>query len=250
MTSSASAGATTPGDHEALVKSLGVHIDPETLRLALTHRSYSYENDGIPTNERLEFLGDSVLGYAVTDHLFRSYPELSEGDLAKLRSALVSTRALARVARDHGVGPHISLGTGELRTGGQDKDSILADTMEALIGAAYLSTSFETGRRLVLRLVLPLLDDDQAMSAGKDWKTTIQEIAADRELGDIRYVMEDSGPDHDKTFTATLTIGGVAYSSGTGKSKKEAEREAARLTAATLTAGEADRGAFDAVLGR
>ncbi len=107
-----------------------MHIAPETLRLALTHRSYSYENDGIPTNERLEFLGDSVLGFSVTDYLYRTYPDLPEGDLAKLRSALVSTRALARIARSLDIGPHISLGTGERRTKGQQKDSILADTME------------------------------------------------------------------------------------------------------------------------
>ncbi|GAA1170289.1 ribonuclease III [Nesterenkonia xinjiangensis] len=217
-----------------------MHIAPETLRCALTHRSYAYENDGMPTNERLEFLGDSVLGYAVTDYLFRTYPDHSEGDLAKLRSALVSTRALARIARALQVGPHISLGTGELRTGGQDKDSILADTMEALIGAAYLSTSFETARRLVLRLVVPLLSDAQAMSAGKDWKTTIQEISAQRGLGDIRYGIEGSGPDHDRSFTATLIIGGVAYASGTGKSKKDAEREAARRSVEKLAGGSSD----------
>lgn len=223
---------------EDLMKSLGVKIDPETLRLALTHRSYSYENDGIPTNERLEFLGDSVLGYAVTDYLYRTYPDLAEGDLAKLRAALVSTRALARIARELDVGPHISLGAGETRTGGQDKDSILADTMEALIGAAYISTSMETARRLVLRLVVPLLSDAQAMSAGKDWKTTIQEIAAEKELGDIKYLIEDFGPDHNKSFTATLTIGGTTYSSGSGRSKKEAEREAARKTVEELRDGE------------
>lgn len=220
--------------HEELTKSLGVHIAPETLRLALTHRSYSYENDGIPTNERLEFLGDSVLGFSVTDYLYRSYPDLPEGDLAKLRSALVSTRALARIARSLDIGPHISLGTGERRTKGQQKDSILADTMEALIGAAYLSTSLETARKLVLRLVTPLLSDKEAMTAGKDWKTTIQEIASERELGDIRYVIEDFGPDHDKSYTATLTMGGASYASGSGPSKKEAEREAARATVEEL----------------
>lgn len=219
-----------------------MHIAPETLRLALTHRSYSYENDGIPTNERLEFLGDSVLGFSVTDYLYRTYPDLPEGDLAKLRSALVSTRALARIARSLDIGPHISLGTGERRTKGQQKDSILADTMEALIGAAYLSTSLETARRLVLRLVTPLLSDKEAMTAGKDWKTTIQEIASQRELGDIRYLIEDFGPDHDKSFTATLTIGGGTYESGSGPSKKEAEREAARATVEKLVgaSGSAD----------
>ncbi|GAA1121209.1 ribonuclease III [Nesterenkonia jeotgali] len=229
-------------DHEELVKSLGVHIAPGTLRLALTHRSYAYENSNLPTNERLEFLGDSILGLAVTDYLYRTFPDLAEGDLAKLRAALVSTRALARVARSLGVGPHISLGAGERLTRGQDKDSILADTMEALIGAAYLSTDTETARRLVLRLVVPLLSDKDAMTAGKDWKTTIQEIAAARDLGEIRYMITDFGPDHHKSFNATLVIGGTSYGSGSGPSKKEAEREAARATVETLTAGRGEQG--------
>ncbi|WP_218221376.1 ribonuclease III [Nesterenkonia sp. Act20] len=228
--------------HEELAKSLGVHIAPEALRLALTHRSYAYENSGLPTNERLEFLGDSVLGLAVTDYLYRSFPDLAEGDLAKLRAALVSTRALARVARGLGIGPYISLGAGEQLTEGKDKDSILADTMEALIGAAYLSTDIETARRLVLRLVVPLLSDKDAMTAGKDWKTTIQEIAAGRGMGEIRYLIADFGPDHHKSFTATLVIGGVEHGSGSGPSKKEAEREAARRTVETLTSGRGEQG--------
>ncbi|MDO5492330.1 MAG: ribonuclease III [Nesterenkonia sp.] len=226
-------------DPQTLTESLGVHIAPEALRLALTHRSYSYENDGIPTNERLEFLGDSVLGYSVTDYLYARFPEHSEGDLAKLRAALVSTRALARIGRSLDIGPHIMLGAGELRTGGRDKDSILADTMEALIGAAYLSTSLDTAREFVLRHVVPLLSDRQAMNAGRDWKTTVQEIAAARDLGDIRYLIEDSGPDHDKTFAATLTVGGSRYRTGVGKSKKDAEREAARLSVEELAPSQA-----------
>lgn len=215
-----------------------MHIAPETLRLALTHRSYAYENQGIPTNERLEFLGDSVLGFAVTDYLYRSFADLPEGDLAKLRAALVSTRALARIARGLGVGPHIRLGEGELRTSGSDKDSILADTMEALLGAAYLCTNMETTRKLVLRLVVPLLRDKDAMTAGKDWKTTIQEIAAARRLGEINYLISEAGPDHSKSFTAVLTIGGQRHGSGSGSSKKEAEREAARQTVEELTSGQ------------
>ncbi|WP_300345076.1 ribonuclease III [Nesterenkonia sp.] len=219
-----------------------MHIAPETLRLALTHRSYAYENDGTETNERLEFLGDSVLGFAVTDYLYRTYPDLPEGDLAKLRAALVSTRALARIARSLNLGPHIRLGAGELRTRGAEKDSILADTMEALFGAAYLSTNTETARKLVLRLVTPLLSDKEAMTAGKDWKTTMQEIAAARGLGEISYVISDSGPDHNKSFAATLTIGGAVYGAGSGSSKKEAEREAARAAVEELIGvqGEAD----------
>lgn len=227
-----------------------MHIDPEALRLALTHRSYAYENDGIATNERLEFLGDSVLGLSVTDHLYRTFTDLSEGDLAKLRAALVSTRALARIARTLELGPHIRLGEGELRTGGADKDSILADTMEALIGAAYLSTNIETARQLVLRLVTPLLSDKEAMTAGKDWKTTIQELAAAQELGEISYVIADSGPDHKKSFTATLTIDGATYGTGSGSSKKEAEREAARTTVEQLTGGDGEADILTLVLDR
>ncbi|WP_022872260.1 ribonuclease III [Nesterenkonia alba] len=232
------------------MESLGVHIDPGTLRLALTHRSFAYENDGIPTNERLEFLGDAVLGLAVTDYLYRTYPDLPEGDLAKLRAALVSTRALARIARRLEVGQHIRLGEGEIRTGGAEKDSILADTMEALIGAAYLSTNIDTARNLVLRLVTPLLEDKEAMTAGKDWKTTIQEIAAARGLGDVKYTVTDSGPDHRKSFTAVLTISGTAYGTGTGPSKKEAEREAARETVEQLTTTDGEADILTLVLGR
>lgn len=232
------------------MKSLGVPIAPGTLRLALTHRSYAYENDGIPTNERLEFLGDSVLGFSVTDYLYRTFPDLAEGDLAKLRAALVSTKALARIARILHVGPHISLGTGEQRTKGQDKDSILADTMEALIGAAYLSTDVETARKLVLRLVVPLLSDREAMTAGKDWKTTVQEIAAERGLGEIRYDVEGTGPDHSRSFTAVLSISGRSYGRGVGSSKKEAEREAARVAVEELTSGEGQADVLTLVLDR
>src|SRR5699024_3817589 len=149
--------------------------------------------------------------------------------------ALVSTRALARIARALGVGDHIRLGEGELRTRGADKDSILADTMEALIGAAYLSSGIETTRRLVLRLVTPLLSDKEAMTSGKGWKTTVPEMAAARRLGEVTYRISDSGPDHNKSFTATLSIGGQPCGTGSGSSKKEAEREAARVTVEQLT---------------
>lgn len=210
-----------------LLKRLGVTIDAGTLRLALTHRSYAYENGGIPTNERLEFLGDSILGFSVTDALYRDNPSLPEGDLAKLRSAVVSTRALASIARELGVGEFIYLGQGERLTKGRNKSSILADTMEALIGATYLTHGIETARQLVMRLVGPLLSDSETLGAGTDWKTHIQEIAAARHLGTITYDITGTGPDHARTFTAVLVIGGTAYGTGTGPSKKEAERAAA-----------------------
>jgi ribonuclease-3 len=223
---------------EELLKRLGVDIDPETLRLALTHRSYAYEQGGIPTNERLEFLGDSVLGFSVTDHLYRTYPDLPEGDLAKRRSAVVSTRALAGIARTLGLGEFILLGQGEKLTHGADKSSILADTMEAVIGATYLSHGVEESRLLVLRLVAPLLAEVDVLGAGTDWKTAIQEIAAARKLGAIDYLILGSGPDHAKRFEATLSIGGTLYGSGSGPSKKEAEQEAAAASWKLLRDGD------------
>ncbi|MBT1003648.1 ribonuclease III [Paenarthrobacter sp. DKR-5] len=219
-----------------LLKRLGVDIDAGTLRLALTHRSYAYENGGIPTNERLEFLGDSILGFSVTDALYRDHPDLPEGDLAKRRSAVVSTRALAGIARELGVGEHILLGQGEKLTKGNNKASILADTMEALIGATFLANDLETARQLVMRLVGPLLADAGALGAGTDWKTNIQELAASRHLGNIQYQVTGYGPDHARTFDATLLIGGTAYGKGSGNSKKEAEQEAAEDAWRSLTA--------------
>lgn len=221
---SQSAGAL---DNAELLKRLGVEIDAGTLRLALTHRSYAYENGGIPTNERLEFLGDSVLGFSVTDALFRDNPELAEGELAKRRSAVVSTRALAGLARGLGVGEFILLGQGELLTDGKNKASILADTMEALIGAAYVCNDIETARQLVMRLIDPLLVDAGALGAATDWKTSIQEYAASNQLGPVRYEVTGEGPDHARTYQAVLWIGGKSYLTGNGHSKKEAEQDAA-----------------------
>jgi ribonuclease-3 len=215
---------------EELLKRLGVEIDAETLRLALTHRSYAYEHGGLPTNERLEFLGDSILGFSVTDALYRDNPDLPEGELAKRRSAVVSTRALAGVARDLDLGRYILLGQGEKLTNGADKSSILADTVEALIGATYLVNGIETARGMVMRLISPLLADAEALGAGTDWKTSIQELAAARKMGSVEYAVQGSGPDHARTFVATLRIGGTAYGQGTGHSKKEAEQEAAAVS--------------------
>ncbi|MEE1620728.1 ribonuclease III [Zafaria sp. J156] len=222
---------------EELAQRLGVDIDPETLRLALTHRSYAYEHGGVPTNERLEFLGDSILGFSVTEHLYAEYPELPEGDLAKRRSAVVSTRALAGIARTLGLGEFVLLGQGEKLTNGADKASILADTMEAVIGAVFLSAGIDPARALVLRLVGPLLDDVALRGAGTDWKTSIQEIVAARKLGTIEYLIQGSGPDHARVFEATLAVNGTRYGSGTGPSKKEAEQEAAAVSFRMLTAG-------------
>lgn len=213
--------------HKLLLKRLGVTIDAGTLRLALTHRSYAYENGGLPTNERLEFLGDSILGFSVTDTLYRDNPDLPEGELAKRRSSVVSTRALAGIARSLGVGEFIYLGQGERLTKGRNKASILADTMESLIGATYMSNDIEVARQLVMRLVGPLLADSEVLGAGTDWKTSIQEIASAHHMGTISYEITGAGPDHNRSFEARLVIGGHHYGTGTGPSKKEAERTAA-----------------------
>ena len=216
-------------ERSALTEKLGVDIDPELLSLALTHRSFAYENGGIPHNERLEFLGDSVLGQAVTVRLFTRHPDLDEGQLAKRRAGVVSTIALAEVARGIGLGQHVRLGRGEILTGGNDKDSILADTMEALIGATYLSAGPDAATAMVLRLVEPLMADPARYGAAVEPRTRLQEIAARLSLPAPTYAVEASGPDHDRRFTATVTVGDVV-TTGTGSSKKQAEMAAA-LTA-------------------
>lgn len=205
---------------------LGVDIDSDTLELALTHRSYAYEHGAIPHNERLEFLGDAVLGQAVTVLLYNSFPNLAEGDLAKRRAALVSTQSLAGIARNLGIGEHILLGRGESLQGGADKDSILADTMEALIGATFISVGHSAATDLVIRLVEPLLDDADRFGANVDPKTSLQELAAAKGLGAPTYSIESSGPDHARVFAATVVVGDVT-GWGTGTSKKFAEIAAA-----------------------
>jgi ribonuclease-3 len=202
-------------------------LDAELLERALTHRSFAYENGGLPTNERLEFLGDSVLGLVVTDTLFRAHPALSEGRLAKLRAAVVNARALAGVARDIGLGDYIKLGRGEESTGGRDKASILSDTVESVIGAVYLSGGFEVAGDVVHLLFDPLMESAARLGAGLDWKTSLQELSAEHSLGVPDYVIEDEGPDHEKTFTARVRVGDGLYGHGTGRSKKEAEQQAA-----------------------
>jgi ribonuclease-3 len=215
---------------------LRVELDPELLLLALTHRSFAYENGGIPTNERLEFLGDSILGQAVTVRLFTEHPELDEGELAKRRASLVSSAALAEVARAIGLGPFIRLGRGETLTGGADKPSILADTVEAIIGAVYLDRGGDVATDLVLRLVTPLMKDPERFGAAMDPKTSLQEIAARRGAAAPVYVVTESGPDHNKHFVATVTVGDLASASGEGSSKKQAEMAAALEAWTSLSA--------------
>ncbi|AWS46362.1 ribonuclease III [Streptosporangium sp. 'caverna'] len=212
---------------DELERVLSVTLDVAILERALTHRSYAYENGGLPTNERLEFLGDSVLGLVVTDTLYRNHPDLPEGQLAKLRAAVVNMRALADVARTLGLGRFLRLGRGEEGTGGRDKSSILADTLEALIGAVYINRGLDEAFRVVHLLFDPLIVRSASLGAGLDWKTSLQELTASESLGVPEYHVEESGPDHAKSFTAIVRVGGEEYGSGSGRSKKEAEQQAA-----------------------
>ncbi|MFZ2176166.1 MAG: ribonuclease III [Rhodococcus sp. (in: high G+C Gram-positive bacteria)] len=235
-------------DHASLLAALGVDIEPALLTLALTHRSYAYENGGLPTNERLEFLGDSVLGITVTENLYLSHPDKSEGDLAKIRASIVNMHALAEVARtlgDGGLGAHLLLGKGEVQTGGRDKPSILADGMESILGAIHLQHGIDTARRVVLDLFDDLLQRAPRLGAGLDWKTSLQELTAERGLGVPSYEITATGPDHDKEFTATVLVAGMPRGVGIGRSKKEAEQKAASTAwnALSETAADAAEGA-------
>lgn len=221
-----------------MLEALGVSLDPELLRLSLTHRSYAYENGGLPPNERLEFLGDAVLGLVVTDHLYTTHPDLPEGQLAKLRASVVNMHALAGVSRglgEGGLGAHLLLGKGEELTGGRDKASILADGLEAVIGAVYLAHGIEIARKLVHHLFDGLLAEAPLRGAGLDWKTSLQELTAAAGLGVPEYRVEDTGPDHRKEFTATVYVGGRPLGEGSGTTKKEAEQKAAETAWRSLS---------------
>jgi ribonuclease III len=222
----------TSPSRQDLLDALGVDLPEELLTLALTHRSYAYEHGGLPTNERLEFLGDAVLGLTVTDELFHRHTDRAEGDLAKLRASVVNTHALADVARaltDDGLGAHLLMGRGEVNTGGADKASILADGMESLLGAVYLHHGIDITREVVLRLFGPLMDTAPTLGAGLDWKTSLQELCASRGFGAPAYLVTSTGPDHDKQFTATVVVMDIDYGTGIGRSKKEAEQKAAAM---------------------
>lgn len=217
-----------------LTTRLEVDVDPGLLERALTHRSFAFENGGLPTNERLEFLGDSVLGLVVTDTLYRTHPDLPEGQLAKLRAAVVNAKALAGIGRGLGVGQHVLLGRGEETTGGRDKSSIVADTVEAVLGAVYLDQGLEAATALIHRLFDPLIAESAGLGAGLDWKTSLQELCAAASYGVPEYVVEESGPDHQKSFRARVRVAGALYGDGRGGSKKEAEQQAAATAYAEL----------------
>lgn len=214
--------------------------DREHLGAAMIHRSYCAEHPTAVPNERLEFLGDAVLGLAVTDHIYLRHPELPEGELAKLRAGVVNAEVLAELAVEVGIGPALRLGRGEDASGGREKPSILADAMEALIAAVYLDAGWDVACALVLRLLAERIEVDSAGPGGGDFKTRLQERATRTFEQLPRYQIRAEGPDHNKQFFAVVTIGGQIYGHGQGRSKKQAEQAAAQ---AAWTALERDAGA-------
>lgn len=201
--------------------------DPSILEAALVHRSYTAEHSEVPDNERHEFLGDAVLQLVVTDFLFHNYPDMREGEMAKVRAACVNRAELAAVAREIGLGHHIAMGIGELASGGREKDSILADAMESVLSAVYLDGGLEVARRVILDRWTGLIRSKAQAPGRRDFKTRLQEKLAARGLRP-EYAVTDEGPDHAKVFSAEVSVDGVVLGAGTGKSKKEAQQEAAR----------------------
>lgn len=202
--------------------------DPDLLTLALTHRSYCAENPTNQPNERLEFLGDSVLGLVVTDHIYKTYDKLPEGQLAKLRASVVNTATLADLGRELDVGRLLRLGKGEDQSGGRDKESILADAVEAVFGAVYVDGGWIRAQTVILSHTNPAIVDAAEQPGRKDYKTQLQELTARLSLGTPVYQIDGSGPDHDKRFTAVTIIDGKPRGHGAGTSKKRAEQVAAR----------------------
>ena len=222
--------------YSALIEALGISVNTELIDLALTHRSFAYESGGIPTNERLEFLGDSVLGLVVTQELYQKLPDMDESRLSPLRSGVVNTKALAQIARDLKIGNFLRIGKGEETSGGRDKNSILADALEALVGAIYLEHGFDATAKIILKWFRPVITSAMDQGMGIDGKTALQELTSARNLGLPEYQVSETGPDHDKSFSAQVLVNGKLISSGEGKSKRDAEQVAARSAYLILNA--------------
>ena len=210
--------------------------EPQLLERALTHKSYANENKVPYHNERMEFLGDAVLTLIVSEHLLMSCPDSTEGDLSRLRAAVVSEPALAVIGRTLALGAYLLLGKGEEQTGGRDKDSLLADALEALIAALYLDAGKDAAEAFILRFFEDVIKRTCAARTSLDYKTALQERCQERlkQLPEYRVVSE-TGPDHQKQFDVELQVKGQVYGRGTGKSKKEAEQKAAKEALEKLT---------------
>lgn len=222
-------GPVADAARDRLVQRIGWEVaDPNLLQQSLSHRSWCAENPGTASNERLEFLGDAVLGLVVTVHLYSAYPSMPEGELAKVRASVVNSAALAEVATELGMGDALLLGKGEAQSGGREKPSILADATEAVIGAVYLDGGWDAAHRLVMDLLGERIELAAAGPGGHDYKTRLQELCA-REFDQLPvYSVRDEGPDHAKEFEAVVHVMGSARGTGRGRSKKQAEQAAAR----------------------
>jgi ribonuclease-3 len=227
------------GDGAArLAERLGHELtDPDLLAQALSHRSWCAEQGGLPSNERLEYLGDAVLGLVVAEHSYRTFPAMPEGELAKVRAAVVNARVLAEVAEELGIGDAIRLGKGEEATGGRTKSSILADAFEAIIGAVYLDGGWGPSERLVLTHLAERIVRAAAEPDDFDQKGLLQEMTVRQGEGIPRYVVTGSGPDHDRHYEAAVFVNGLQLGAGAGSTKKDAEQEAARRALTELRAG-------------
>lgn len=212
---------------DALGKSLGVEIEPQLLELALTHRSFSYENGKGPNNERLEFLGDAILGFLVTSYIHDHFSDLDEGELTKLKNAVVSATALAEAATLLDLGSHLLLGKGEIQTGGREKQNLLADCFEAILGAAFVSKGMPAAEQIVQKFILPMLSDPKQLLDSADPKTTLLELLQSKNKPLPIYEITHEGPDHDRTFFAKLFTGSELLATAEGRSRKLAETNAA-----------------------
>lgn len=221
-------------NHSSLNERLGLAIDSANLELALTHSSYAYENGKGADNERLEFLGDSVLGFVVTQHIFKANPDLDEGSLSRLRNSAVSAKALALAAENIGLGEYLLLGKGEIATGGRSKPNILADAMEALIGAAFVSLGIAAATLLITDHVIPLLDSADELLETSEPRTVLQELLRSSGRGEVVFEITHEGPDHDRTFYAKVILADEILASGSGRTRKSAEAEAASLALKAL----------------
>jgi len=217
-----------------LTQRLGISIEAELLELALTHSSYAYENGKIPNNERLEFLGDSVLGFVVTGHVYFENPDLDEGSLSRLRSATVSAKTLAIAANQIGLGEFIRLGKGEISTDGRNKTNILADTFEAIIGAAYLSGGLAPAKTIIDSLVLPLLSSEAELLENSEPRTVLSELLKSLGKSDATFEVTHEGPDHERTFFAQVIVDGESIAEGSGRTRKAAEAASAIAALKTL----------------
>jgi ribonuclease-3 len=232
-----------PSNESPVLRALGIPPEPGSLLdVALTHRSFAFEQpQPVPHNERLEFLGDAVIGLIVTDVVYGLNPDLAEGELARLRAAVVNTAALAAIARDTGLGTQLRLGRGELASGGREKASLLADAFEALVGAAYLELGLDYVTKVIRPLFVDALEEVVATGESLDSKGALQERVVHEHADRPSYRVASSGPDHDKRFVAHVYIQEELYGVGTGRSKKEAEQSAARQALARLEAAGAER---------